>query len=116
MSWAGSGSIFESIVNNDKVRSAISTAKYVQIMDVMSPTGRIFDPEMIGYTAINDLKVAVRAFKPPIGQETSVLRFPVMRNGRIAFVAHSTMQSKSLNGVCTGGPIASPLIESQTLL
>lgn len=67
MSCAGSGSIFESVVNNEKVKNAIYTSRYTQIVDIMNPTARIFDPEMIGYAAANDLKVAVRAFKPPSG-------------------------------------------------
>ena len=65
MSCAGSGSIFESIVNNEKVCKALSDARYVQIVDIMNPTGRIFDPEMVGYVASNELKVAYRAFKAP---------------------------------------------------
>lgn len=116
MSCAGSGSIFESIVNNEKVKKAIAGSKYTQIVDIMNPTSRIFDPEMIGYAATNDLKVAVRAFKPAADKDTSALRFPVIRNGRMGFVAQSTMTGKGLNGVCTGGPVASPLIESETLL
>ena len=116
MSCAGSGSIFESIVNNEKVCKALSDARYVQIVDIMNPTGRILDPEMVGYAASNELKVAYRAFKAPADQDTSATRFPIVRNGRVAFVAHTTMKAKGLDGVCVGSEVASPIIETKTLL
>lgn len=65
MSSNGSGSIFESICSNSKVKSALSSVKYCQIVDIKCLANTIFDPVALGYTAANQLKACLRACEAP---------------------------------------------------
>lgn len=65
MSANGSGSIFESICNNTKVKNVLSSVKYCQIIDIKCLANTIFDPLMLGYTSNKKLKACLRACQAP---------------------------------------------------
>ena len=98
MQPAGSGSIFESICNNEKVKEALNKVEYCQIVDVTNYCNTILDPVAIGFTHKNDLHASMKVFDRssiPNGFKKEGGLFVVKKKNKIDFVTYS--QAKKWN-------------------
>lgn len=98
MQPAGSGAIFESICNNEKVKEALCKVEYCQIVDITNYCNTILDPVAIGFTHKNDLHASVKVFdrsSAPSGFKKEGGLFIVKKKNKIDFVTYS--QAKKWN-------------------
>lgn len=94
----GSGAIFESICNNEKVREALTKVDYCQLVDITNYSNTVLDPVAIGYTHKNDLHASIKVFdrsSVPNGFKKEGGLFIVKKKGKIDFVTYS--QAKKWN-------------------
>ena len=98
MQPAGSGAIFESICNNEKVREALNKVDYCQIVDITNYCNTILDPVAIGFTHKNELHASIKVFdrsSVPNGFKKEGGLFVVKKKNKIDFVSYS--QAKKWN-------------------